>query len=195
MQHPTYGDVLNQTIGSCTGHSAAHALNTGPLRAALVAKKLPLRTNADAMNYYHLATALDAWPGVWPPDDTGSSGLAVAKALKKLGLIKGYQWAFGVEGVLSAIAAGPLLVGTPWYENFFYPDKNGLITIGGRVAGGHEYLLSGYQIVNRTKMDDNLFWCRNSWGIKWGKVGGFCMTVKTLETLLARDGDALKLIA
>lgn len=197
VQHPTYGDVLNQgNIGACTGFAAAHILNTGPLlRAALVAKKLPLRTTADAKEYYHLATALDAWPGVWPPSDTGSSGLAVAKALKKLGLIKSYQWAFGVDGVLGAIASGSLLVGTPWYENFFYPDKDGLVKIGGRIAGGHEYVVTGYQIVNRTSISQNLFWCRNSWGIRWGKIGGFCMTVKTMERLLAQNGDALYLSA
>lgn len=195
IQWPTFGTVLQQgSTGSCTGHAAAHYLNTGEARAIMAQRKLPLRTNADAKNYYHLATALDQWPGVWPPDDTGSSGLAVMKALIKLGLAKQYRWAFGIQGVLGAITQGPMIVGTPWYDSMFAPDANGLVVPKGRVAGGHEYLLSGYQIVNKTAIGKNLFWFRNSWGISWGNRGGFCMTVASFESLLGQQGDAARII-
>lgn len=194
IQHVTYGPTLNQKkVGACVGYAAAQALNTGPNKVVLEARKLPLRTDADALNYYHLATMNDAWPGVYPPNDTGTSGIAVAKALKKLKLIKGYQWAFNIEQVLSAIATGPLLVGVPWYEGMFYPDKNGLVKISGKLVGGHQIVITGFSIVSQT-MSQNLFWARNSWGIGWGLRGGFSFTVKTLETLLSRDGDALKFI-
>ena len=71
-----YGSTLNQgELGACTGYAMTHGLNTTPLRAAG-----PTHTHTTAVNLYSEATALDMFPGVYPPVDTGSSGLAVCKA-------------------------------------------------------------------------------------------------------------------
>lgn len=192
VQHITWGPTLDQgPVGACTGFWGAHNLNTDPQRITF-GQKYKMRTNEDALAYYSAATKIDPWDGEYPPDDTGSSGLAVAKALKQMGLISRFEWAFGIDGVLGAIGSTPLGIGTYWYESMFYPNKNGLVVPKGSIAGGHQYLLSGYQITGRT-LSKNLFWFRNSWGVSWGNIGGFCMTVASLEKLLSQDGDAIKL--
>lgn len=195
INHVVEGNVLNQgSTGSCVGHSAAHALNAGPLRQSLARKNLELRTDADARNYYSMATVLDGFLGTFPPDDSGSSTLAVSKALKKLGLITRYEAIFSAAGVLGTLTFGPLIIGVPWYENFFFPDKHGLITIKGRIAGGHAVAVVGYKVVGK-KLENNLIKCRNSWGKQWGVKGDFFMTVKTLDKLLSLQGDAYRLVA
>src|SRR5437764_15082615 len=65
----------NQTLGDCTGCAKAMQMNAAGNRVSGVVLKL-----ADADRIYSLATTLDAFPGSYPPDDTGSSGLAAAKA-------------------------------------------------------------------------------------------------------------------
>ena len=42
------------------------------------------------------------------------------------------------------------------------PDKNGVIKIGGRLSGGHAYVING--VDTKTKM----FRLKNSWGKSWG---------------------------
>jgi hypothetical protein len=58
---------------------------------------------------YGMATKLDGLPGTFPPDDTGSSGLGVAKAAKALGYISAYHHAFGLEHALAALTLGPVI--------------------------------------------------------------------------------------
>lgn len=191
VQHPTFGATLNQgDVGACTGFGACHVMNTGHLRAKLEERGQEVLNNKHALDIYSAATKLDAWPGSYPPDDTGSSGLAAMKALKSYGLITKYTWAFGIDAVLSTIATSPMLVGTDWYESMYRPSKTGLVKISGSVVGGHAYALTGYQIVGKT-VSNNLFWFRNSWGLNWGNIGGFCMTVKSFEKLLNNQGDAV----
>ncbi|NED51184.1 hypothetical protein G3I24_09730, partial [Micromonospora aurantiaca] len=57
---------------------------------------------------YSAATRLDEFDGEWPPTDTGSSGLGVAKACKRAGLISGYRHAFGLNAALTALAEQPV---------------------------------------------------------------------------------------
>lgn len=195
IEHITEGYCLSQgSLGACTGFAAAHALNTGPLRKALEKRNLPLRTDADARDYYAMATVLDGFLGTWPPTDSGSSTLGVCKSLKKLGLISRYEQCFGVSGVIGTITFGPLLLGIPWYDNFFFPDKNGLITPKGRVAGGHEVAIKAYKITGKV-LGKNLIGFRNSWGLTWGVKGDGWMTVDTLAKLLSMQGDAFRLVA
>ena len=187
VQHPTFGAVLDQgRVGACTGFAAAHSLNTGKLKEA----RSGVMVNKDGLAIYSKATELDTWPGKYPPDDDGSSVLAAMKAMKAMGLITSYSWAFGISDVLGSIATTPIVVGTDWYSSFFNPDKNGKVKISGKVVGGHAYLLSGYQVLGKS-IYDNLFWFRNSWGVNWSVIGGFCMTVRDFEKLLARKGECV----
>lgn len=177
-----YGAVLDQgSLGSCTGNAMTHALNSKPLRVT----GEPVWRQAQAVILYSAATTLDQFPGAYPPEDTGSSGLGVCKAAMQLGLITGYQWAFGLDHVLQTLMAGPLLVGTSWYDGMFYPNADGYVNISGGLAGGHEYLLVGVDPAKRTLL------FLNSWSSLWGVNGRFKMTFETFSSLLGEGGDAV----
>lgn len=172
-------------LGSCTGNAMEQWLATDPgyTKGFRCSEK-------GAVKLYSLATSLDDVPGTYPPDDTGSSGLAVAKAAQQLGLIKSYTHAFGATHALGAIQVSPFIVGSSWTESMFTPDKDGLVIPAGQVKGGHEYLCVGYDA------DRAAFAFQNSWGA-WGvpipqagvKAGGFFIQVSEFAALLSQQGD------
>lgn len=191
IHHPRYG-ILNQgELGSCTGNAAAGAMNTKPLHRP----KTRLLTQKDAVELYAIATTLDAWPGAFPPEDTGSSGIAVAKALQQKGLITSYYWAFSVEEALSALMEAPFITGLNWYESMDVPDANGLVKVEGQIRGGHEFEVIGFQTGRNfsTSIEDSLVLCANSWGPNWGKKGRFALTVASFRQLLSEHGDVTTL--
>ena len=122
--------------------------------------------------------------GVFPPDDTGSSGLAVAKACKQKGYISQYRHAFNLAAALAALQIGPVITGIPWYEQMFEPTVQGFVHIGGQVAGGHEIVVRGYVAARRPYIV-----LENSWGSGWGLGGKFRMFVDEWARLLDEDGD------
>jgi hypothetical protein len=138
-----------------------------------------------AVTLYSSATLLDNVPGSYPPDDTGSTGIAAAKAMVKAGLIAGYQHTFTLADALAALQLGPQMWGINWYDSFDQPDSNGLVTItaGAQVRGGHEIvadeLLPSQRLVGFT----------NSWSGAWGLQGRFYLGWGDLETLLGQQGD------
>jgi hypothetical protein len=169
----------NQTVGCCTGVAKCNQLNAYGNRVK--GRVLNLK---DAERIYHENTIIDPWPGVWPPDDTGSSGLASAKTAQKLGLGGEYRWIFnGADGVIQEIMQGRTVsVGTWWYWDMFDKSQAGLIgdTTGG-LAGGHQYIIRGYY---KTK-DWVLGRC---W---WGpEFRDFYMPRTQLDELLRDGGDA-----
>src|ERR1700730_1472287 len=93
-------------LGSCTGNAEAGLLMTQPLFTA--ARVLG---ETDAVGLYSEATRLDRIRGTYPPDDTGSSGLAVMKAAKLKGYISGYAHAFGLQHALEALVLSPVITG------------------------------------------------------------------------------------
>lgn len=185
------GPLLNQGyIGRCTGYSLTNLCNTGTYygeRRRFSRGRFLTGLHGD--QFYHRATQLDEWPGVWPPDDTGSSGLAVAKAAKELGLISEYRHAFGIDHLLDALVLGPALVGTTWLEDMFYPAKTGELSISGDPVGGHEYLC------NYVDFKRELLGFVQTWG-PWGYLnkGRFFIPIEKFEPLLADDGDVTILI-
>ena len=178
-----YGTVLDQgDVGSCTGNAAAQAANSLPVRT-----KGKILTEVDAVALYTRATQIDAWPGEYPSEDTGSSGLAVAKAGVEKGLWTRYEWAFGFDHFLSSLMEGPLLVGTYWHKEMFWPDARGFVKPLGPKVGGHEYLCSGVNVRGKYLI------FTNSWSPLWGDKGRFYMTFEDFSSLLADDGDAILL--
>lgn len=175
---------------SCTGNAAEACCGSDPFYGAIpdaVAARPTGDADADerqAVALYSVATRLDSIRGVYPPTDTGSTGVAVAKAAQKVGLIAGYQHAFSLDAALKAIAVSPLIVGVGWYEGFDTPDANGRVKISGSVRGGHEFLLYG---VDAT---EQLVLARNSWGASWGASGCFSFSFDDFGRLLDEDGDA-----
>lgn len=164
--------------GSCTAHAAFGLLVTDPYtRPGFRPTEKRIRTA------YEWETRHDGLPGVYPPDDTGSSGLAAAKYLKHEGWISGYRHAFGLQHALEALVLGPVIVGVNWYDGFDSPDSNGFVRVSGDVRGGHEFELVG--------LDVELGHVRacNSWGKSWGDGGYFSFSFDDLGRLLSEDGD------
>jgi hypothetical protein len=183
-----FGVVLNQkNLGACTGFAGTHCLMTAPFR-----KRERTLYSFFAKNLYSQATELDQWEGTWPPDDTGSSGLAVMKAMQARGYIKQYIWGFGIDDLDQGLANGPMMVGTDWHESMFDPDQNGLVTVSGSAVGGHEYLCLG--------RENDYYHFLNSWSRYWGvpskaahtSGGSFWMQRGDFARLLENGGDCVQ---
>lgn len=189
VEHKRHGTILDQgSLGSCTGNALAGARNTEPVYRT--GAHVLLEAGAKAI--YEVATIVDGFPGHYPPDDTGSSGLAVAKAAKYLGMISGYKHAFNLDAALAALQVGPVITGVNWYEGFDTPDGDGFVSIKGQVRGGHELVARGY--VPGPDLDMSLILLDNSWGTGWGLNGHFYWTVATWRRLLAEGGDVTILL-
>lgn len=174
--------VLDQgDLGSCTGNALAQCLNTTKFAASRPKRKYLDEQYARLL--YAKATTLDTVSGQWPPTDTGSSGLAVAKAGVALGYLSRYDHAFGFDHFAAALALQPVIVGTNWYSTMFKPDSDGFVQPGGQVAGGHEYLALGINYPGRYVT------CLNSWSDTWGVNGRFRMTFDDFTALLNEQGD------
>lgn len=186
LAHRSYGLPFDQgDLGSCTGNAAAGAINTIPVHYS--GEKVLKET--DAVSLYELATVFDGYPGTYPPNDTGSSGLAVAKAAKQKGYISKYTHAFSLDTALQALQAGPIITGVNWYEGMFTPTVQGFVHPDGELAGGHEFLVRGYVAAKRPYV-----LCMNSWGTGWGLGGKFKLFVDEWERLLSEDGDVTVLV-
>lgn len=176
--------ILDQgNLGACTGFAAVGCLGHHPFIDTLSNTTL---TNDTGRDVYHRATTLDSISGTWPPTDTGSTGLAAAKALKALGWISGYQHSFSLDSVKTALQSGPVIMGTNWYNSMFDPDGSGVVTVNqySGIAGGHEYICDEYR-------DDGYFGFTNSWSDTWGANGRFYMTEASVKLLLAQQGDVV----
>lgn len=163
-------------LGSCTGNAMAGALSTGPFRHRF--------HEATAIRIYKAATIIDGIDGAYPPDDTGSSGLAVSKVAQSKGWISSYRHCFSLDDVLTALQTGPVIAGTNWHEGMDNPGPGGLVRPTGSVRGGHEYCLIGVDVASKTIR------AANSWGTSWADNGRFTISWDDFAALLAEDGDA-----
>lgn len=180
-----HGAILDQgSLGSCTGNALTGALECDPCYGALPPAHPALDENL-AVAIYSSATTLDAFPGAYPPDDTGSDGPDAAKAAMKMGLISGYLHCLGLAAVLDALEDHPVCLGVNWYDSFDHPDSSGHVSLspGASVRGGHEFLCRGKDV------DSKLVICDNSWGPGWGNAGSFTFSWDDLDRLLHEQGD------
>jgi len=183
-----YADIFDQgQLGSCTGNAITGALACAPFCGSRA--DAARYDEAYAVDVYSAATRIDHVPGEYPPDDTGSSGLAVAKVVKREGLISRYGHAFTTLGLLHAIQHQPLIVGVSWFEGFDQPDEYGRVTIAGQVRGGHEIVVRGYEHGQNDR--DSYLFLDNSWGPQWGDAGSFRMSVYTWSQLREQGADAV----
>jgi hypothetical protein len=172
-----WGDQGNTP--QCVAYSWVHWLAEGPItqkrkRAGGVAPFDP--------NYlYHEAQKVDEWPG---EDYDGTSVRAGAKILKNAGFINSYSWAWDLDTTIQAVMfAGPVVVGTSWLYDMFFPNEKGIITASGDVMGGHAYLLDGVNI------ELEMFRIKNSWGRSWGKNGFAYISFSDMESLILDNGE------
>jgi hypothetical protein len=188
--------ILDQgEIGSCEGNTAAEWLNCS--KNLQLRRQFWVKQNKQfastylyepwAVKFYSKATALDNddIPGVYPPEDTGTSAVGIAKSMQSFGAISSYQWTFGWDHFLAAIDQGPVMLGTNWYSGMFDPDSRGYVNISGSVDGGHAYLARSIDFQNQRVR------CRNHWTSDWGLAGEFWLKFPTLQRLLVEEGDVL----
>lgn len=202
-----FPDAANaDALGSCTGNAATAALSALLDERALTTAGLSTTSAVDAEEWairlYAQATAVDEWAGQqFPPDDTGSSGLGVAKALHARGLIGSYIHATSSGAICAVLQNGAAILGMPWREAFFTPDAHGFIDSGdwaaSPLAGGHEVAVIGLESVKqdcrgRINPAKTVIRCRNSWTSSWGPLGGdFLLRLSTYEQL-RHDCDVIQ---
>jgi hypothetical protein len=190
--------ILDQgATGSCTGQALTGALGTD---AAGRTASAQVSVTADskgvfgagvhtldedfAVRAYQLNTRLDNIAGEYPPDDTGSTGLACGKTAKQLGLATGYTHAFTYDAFRSALQSGPVLIGIPWFQSMFDPKADGQLVVDlSTPVGGHEVMVREYDAATDEA------WIDNSWGSSWGVKGRAYLKGADLRTLLAKGGD------
>lgn len=176
--------VLDQgNLGSCTGNAGIGCLGTEPFFDGKIHHYT--RDESGAVTLYGDATKADDYPGQYPPDDTGSDGLTIAKVLTAAGEISGYTHTFTLDDALKALGVTPVITGVTWYNSMFGPAPDGKLTVDAAsgVAGGHEF------VVDEIDAEHERVWMTNSWGTSWGVDGRAYLTFADWGTLLADSGD------
>jgi len=179
--------ILDQgRVGSCTGNAGIADLATDPMFAGLAGHVLTKSgytlDQPGALRLYSAAQFLDG-NGRYPPNDRGSNGLSIAKALKTAGLISSYRHTFTRDDALLAASQHPFISGMNWYTQMFHPDVDGRVRLSGALAGGHEVMCREIDAPNQR------VWFDNSWGANWGAEGRFYLTFEDFGTLLQQRGD------
>lgn len=168
-----WGDQGNTP--QCVGYAWAHWIEDGPITHGGIAPIVPPQL------IYSEAQKVDEWPG---ENYDGTSVRGAAKYLQKSGKISSYLWAFDLNTLTNTVLnVGPVVVGTYWYYNMFFPDRNGLIRASGPIMGGHAYVING---VDTTK---KLFRIKNSWGKNWGQVGRAYISFSDMDRLIKMNGE------
>lgn len=189
ITHRNSAPILDQDgVGACVGFTDADIANTAKFYGSRQrgTKQRHYLTNDHGYHFYHEATVVDEWHNeTWKPDDTGSSVLAGAKALKQDGFIDRYEWAFDVNGFITALQRQPVMLGTLWTSGMMDPDSSGLIRPTGEMVGGHAFMAFGINLrTSKVKF-------RNHWTRDWGDDGDFYMLLDDVEWLIAQQGEVL----
>lgn len=122
-----------------------------------------------------------------PNQENGSTTQSGVRAFMDFTKIENniYAWAQSEPEVrVWVVGKAPVIMGSWWTYDMLTPDRNGLVHPTGGRAGGHEWMVSGFNA------ETNLYHCTNSWGTGWGVNGQFYITPEDLASLLADDGDA-----
>lgn len=203
---PGAGDV--NELGCCTGNAGLAALSwlltAEQCATAGIDVTNPVRAEEWAIGLYAQATLEDEWlTQQWPPTDCGSSGLGVARALKARGLIQRYTHATSAETLCDLLQDGPVVLGTPWYNAWFDPNRSHFVDRKGwqasGVAGGHEVCVIGIErmamhLTGSVDQHRTVLRIRNSWGPSFGDSGTFLIHLSTLYGAALRSQvDAVQL--
>lgn len=164
--------------GACVGFGWSAELASAPVQYEV--------SNDFAKRLYTAARAEDRLMG--NRYDEGASVLAGAKAVKRMGVVGEYRWAFGTEQVLDTLVQkGPVVLGVNWYDGMYETDIAGLVTVGGELVGGHCITAYGYR--KNYQGQECIVWM-NSWGASYGLGGVGYLRVADLDRLLKENGEA-----
>jgi hypothetical protein len=137
-------------------------------------------TNQDGHDFYYKCKVVDGAPG----KEDGTSLRAAAIVLRQLEKIPSYAFAATTDEITYWILnKGPMIAGTKWTADMFFPNTDNIIRPTGDVKGGHGYLING-------KTSDGFYHIQNSWG-EWGVDGGAYISISDFEILLRNDGEAI----
>ena len=137
-------------------------------------------TNEDGHKFYYLCKIEDKNP----LGENGSNLRSAAKVMRNLKKIDNYAFASTLAQVKYwLLNKGPLIAGTIWTENMFYPYNN-ILSIGGDVVGGHAYLLNEW-----TK--EGFIGIQNSWGDEWGTKGKAYISAIDFEKIFRSGGEVI----
>jgi hypothetical protein len=159
----------------CVGYAWAHWLEDGPVPQSGIGPIIPPKV------IYENAQRVDEWAG---ENYDGTSVRGGVKYLQSVGKVSSYYWGFNLTTLINSVLnLGPVVVGTNWYNGMFYPNRNGLIKISGRIAGGHAYVINGVNTVTK------LFRIKNSWGQSWGQSGHAYISFTDMQRLIRERGE------
>jgi hypothetical protein len=137
-------------------------------------------TDTDGHKIYYECKVIDGEP----KQENGSSVHSGAQAMKARKRIGVYVWAANVDEIKQwVLKNGPVTVGVDWYNDMFNPDANGFVFPTGGVAGGHCFLVVGYDPAT------DVLTFQNSWGAGWGLNGYFKMHAKDFAAIYANQGE------
>lgn len=166
----------------CVAFSWSHFLHDGPRLGSIYRDKKLVDTSV----LYCEAQKRDPWPGDCDtPLYDGTSVRAGAKVLQDWGFIEEYRWARNADEVIQVILnQGPVIVGTWWKRDMFYPNLQGVVTATGANSGGHAYVING------VNLDTGYFRLKNSWGRHWGRQGHALISISDMDMLIKDYGEA-----
>lgn len=171
-----------QRTGMCVGYGWTNFVQSSPAPKLIAAGIGGDDEAATPDSIYDLAQRFD---GSAPDPSTGASVQGGANGALALKLIRSFSFAHTVHEIaVSILTHGPVVMGTNWYDGMFTPDTNHRIRVSGPVAGGHCYLIHGYD------PNSGLFRIRNSWGTGWGARGDAFIGGTDLGRLLSEQGEA-----
>lgn len=208
-RHEAFIPILDQdSVGACTGDAGTSAIYHEPYMTAQLRPWLYPPNQDGALALYSEATNIDPFPGEYPPTDTGSDGLSIAKVLKARGVISGYLWAFTLAEALAQLQDTPVITGLPWLNSMFDTTSDGhpghvQVRQDSGLAGGHEICadelivpgggLGASEVPGR--LSDIWVGGPNSWGTSWGDGGRWYMTAAEWGWLLSQQGDVTAFVA
>jgi len=172
---PCYSRLDQDGVGACVGFGWSNELAADPVSVQGV-------TNDLGFKIYHEAQLIDEWPG---ENYEGTSVLAGAKIVQRMGYMDEYRWAFGIDDVMLTLSElGPVVFGVPWYQSMFAVAADGRLTISGVASGGHCILGDELDI------QQGRIWLLNNWTRNWGIDGRAWMAIEDWDKLLRQGGQA-----
>jgi hypothetical protein len=182
-------------LGSCVGNASTYHLGEvvgADNLSRVTINGVTLSRDGDneqfAVQVYHGATVYDGYPGTYPPEDTGSSGLGACRFLKSLKGIASYTHALSARSVGLLMMHRGTIQGWPWYNAWFEPDAHGFIDSQSNwqqsgLAGGHEIYCEAIEAWDDQSWDRCILRFHNSWGGSWADAGRFRMKMSTYIAL------------